>query len=123
MKALIGVKKLGLVIVQFNNNRLQNQAVLLFWSTEMARKSIGEKLKTSQKKEARREYAHKWADEWESRYLYLLKQLKWAIADDDQRRIERVFGDLRGLQEPKFFALHNVIDELIDPTRPLIDDK
>lgn len=88
----------------------------------MSIKSIGEKLKTSQKKEARREYAHKWADEWERRYLDLLKQLKWAITDDDQRRIERVFGDLRGLQEPKFFALHNAIDELIDPTRPLIED-
>lgn len=86
------------------------------------RKSIGEKLKTSQKKETRRKYAHEWADDWESRYLDLLKQLKWAISDRDQRRIEQTFGDLRGLNEPKFFALHNVIDELIDPTRPLIED-
>ncbi|WP_234395348.1 hypothetical protein [Neisseria weaveri] len=70
----------------------------------------------------RREYAHEWADEWERRYLDLLREIKQAIAHDDQRRIEQVFGDLRGLQEPKFFALHNVIDELIDPTRPLIED-
>lgn len=87
-----------------------------------SRTSITERLKKSQKKEMRREYAHEWADEWERRYLDLLKELKRAIEYDDQRRIERVFGDLRGLQEPKFFALHNVIDELIDPTRPLIED-
>ncbi len=84
--------------------------------------SITERLKKSQKKEMRREYAHEWADEWERRYLDLLREIKQAIAHDDQRRIEQVFGDLRGLQEPKFFALHNVIDELIDPTRPLIED-
>ena len=86
------------------------------------RKSIGEKLKNANRREPRRKYAHEWADNWESSYLDLLRELKQAIAHDDQRRIEQVFSNLRGLQEPKFRALHNVIDELVYPTRTLIED-
>lgn len=86
------------------------------------RTSITERLKKSQKLTTRKEYAHQWADKWEEDYLILLAKIKRAIhngaSDDD---LAELFADLRALQEPKFRALHNVIDELITPTRELID--
>lgn len=84
------------------------------------RTSITERLKKSQKREARREMAHDWADKWEQDYLSLLSQIKQAISADDEDELAFLFADLRALQQPKFDALHRVIDELITPTRELI---
>lgn len=84
------------------------------------RTSITERLKKSQKREARREMAHDWADKWEQDYLSLLSQIKQAISADDEDELAFLFADLRALQQPKFEALHRVIDELITPTRELI---
>lgn len=93
------------------------------------RTSITERLKKSQKLEARRDMAHKWVDKWEQDYLSLLSQIKHAINkghDDDLVDLDDdlvdLFADLRALQQPKFEALHRVIDELITPTRRLVND-
>ncbi|HFC7422662.1 TPA: hypothetical protein ACFOQZ_001266 [Neisseria meningitidis] len=72
--------------------------------------------------EARRVMAHEWADKWEQDYLSLLSQIKQAISKGHDDDLVDLFADLRGLQQPKFEALHRVIDELISPTRELIDD-
>lgn len=84
------------------------------------RTSITERLKKSQKRETRQEMAHDWADKWEQDYLRLLSQIKQAISADDEDELAFLFADLRALQQPKFEALHRVIDELITPTRELI---
>ncbi|WP_308184558.1 hypothetical protein [Neisseria polysaccharea] len=86
------------------------------------RTSITERLKKSRKRAARREMAHEWADKWEQDYLGLLSQIKRAVSVDDEDALAFLFADLRALQQPKFSALHRVIDELIAPTRELIDD-
>ncbi len=86
------------------------------------RTSIKERLKKSRNREARRDMAHEWADKWEQDYLSLLSQIKRAIATGDEDAMAFLFADLRALQQPKFEALHRVIDELITPTRELIDD-
>ena len=86
------------------------------------RTSITERLKKSQKREARREMAHEWADKWEQDYLSLLSQIKQAINKGHDDDLIDLFVYLRGVQQPKFEALHRVIDELITPTRELIDD-
>lgn len=64
--------------------------------------------------------AHDWAGKWEQDYLRLLSQIKQAISADDEDELAFLFADLRALQQPKFEALHRVIDELITPTRELI---
>lgn len=66
--------------------------------------------------------AHEWAHKWEQDYLYLLSQIKRAIGANNEDELTFVFADLKALQKPKFDALHRVIDELIDPTRELVDD-
>nr|DAP88308.1 MAG TPA: hypothetical protein [Caudoviricetes sp.] len=86
------------------------------------RTSITERLKKSQKRESRREMAHEWAHKWEQDYLSLLSQIKRVIGTNDEDELAFLFADLRALQQPKFEALHRVIDELITPTRELIDD-
>lgn len=86
------------------------------------RTSITERLKKSQKREMRRDMAHEWVDKWEQDYLSLLSQIKHAISKGNGNDLIDLFADLRGLQQPKFEALHRVIDELITPTRSLIDD-
>lgn len=86
------------------------------------RTSITERLKKNQKQESRREMAHEWVSKWEQDYLSLLSQIKRAIGKDDEDELAFLFADLRALQQPKFEALHRVIDELITPTRELIDD-
>lgn len=86
------------------------------------RTSISERLKKSQKKDSRRQMAHEWVDKWEQDYLYLLSQIKQAVSKGYDDDLVDLFADLRGLQQPKFEALHRVIDELITPTRSLIDD-
>ena len=86
------------------------------------RTSITERLKKNQKREARRQMAHEWVDKWEQDYLTLLSQIKQAISKGYHDDLVDLFADLRGLQQPKFEALHRVIDELITPTRDLIDD-
>lgn len=86
------------------------------------RTSIKERLKKNRKRESRREMAHEWADKWEQDYLSLLSQIKRAIAQNDEDELAFLFADLRALQQPKFSALHRVIDELITPTRELVDD-
>lgn len=86
------------------------------------RTSITERLKKNQKQESRREMAHEWVSKWEQDYLSLLSQIKRAISKDDEDELAFLFADLRALQQPKFEALHRVIDELITPTRELIDD-
>ena len=95
-----------------------------FFGVNMAknRTSITEQLKKSQKREARREMVHEWADKWEQDYLSLLSQIKQAISKGYDDDLIDLFADLRALQQPKFEALHRVIDELITPTRELIDD-
>ena len=85
------------------------------------RTSITERLKKSQRRESRREMAHEWASKWEQDYLSLLSQIKQAISKGHDDDLIDLFADLRALQQPKFDALHRVIDELIDPTRELID--
>nr|DAJ67499.1 MAG TPA: hypothetical protein [Caudoviricetes sp.]DAP70530.1 MAG TPA: hypothetical protein [Caudoviricetes sp.] len=85
------------------------------------RTSITERLKKSQKREMRRNMAHEWADKWEQDYLSLLSQIKQAIGKNEEDELAFLFADLRALQQPKFEALHRVIDELITPTRELID--
>lgn len=89
---------------------------------EKNRTSITERLKKSQKLEARRDMAHEWADKWEQDYLSLLSQIKHAISKGHDDELIDIFADLRALQQPKFEALHRVIDELITPKRELIDD-
>jgi hypothetical protein len=84
------------------------------------RTSITERLKKNQKREMRRNMAHEWADKWEQDYLSLLSQIKQAIGKNEEDELAFLFADLRALQQPKFDALHRVIDELIDPTRELI---
>ena len=79
------------------------------------RTSITERLKK------RRNFAHEWADRWEDEYVTLIERLKRAVAAQDDERIAELFGDLGGLNRPKFTALHNVIDELDSPTRELED--
>jgi hypothetical protein len=86
------------------------------------RTSITERLKKSQKLEARRDMAHEWVDKWEQDYLSLLSQIKHAISKGHDDDLIDLFADLRGLQQPKFEALHRVIDELITPTRRLVND-
>nr|DAS18275.1 MAG TPA: hypothetical protein [Caudoviricetes sp.]DAX53550.1 MAG TPA: hypothetical protein [Caudoviricetes sp.] len=86
------------------------------------RTSITERLKKSQKRESRREMAHDWADKWEQDYLNLLSQIKQAISKGHDDELIDIFADFRALQQPKFEALHRVFDELITPTRELIDD-
>ena len=84
------------------------------------RTSITERLKKNQKRESRREMAHEWASKWERDYLSLLSQIKQAINKGHDDDLIDLFADLRALQQPKFDALHRVIDELITPTRELI---
>lgn len=86
------------------------------------RTSITERLKKSQKREVRREMAHEWTDKWEQDYLSLLSQIKQAISKGYDDELIDLFADLRALQQHKFEALHRVLDELITPTRELIDD-
>lgn len=82
------------------------------------RTSITERLRKSKNRQTRLDFAHDWADKWEQDYLDLIEQLKRAKSDDERIRL---FGDLGGLNRPKFNALHNVIDELDNPTRELED--
>lgn len=95
-----------------------------FSEADMAknRTSITERLKKSQKREVRREMAHEWTDKWEQDYLSLLSQIKQAISKGYDDELIDLFADLRALQQPKFEALHRILDELITPTRELIDD-
>lgn len=86
------------------------------------RTSITERLKKSQKREARRNMAHEWAEKWEQDYLSLLSQIKQGISKGYDDELIDLFADLRALQQHKFEALHRVLDELITPTRELIDD-
>ena len=96
----------------------------VFSEADMAknRTSITERLKKSQKREVRREMAHEWTDKWEQDYLSLLSQIKQAISKGYDDELIDLFADLRALQQPKFEALHRILDELITPTRELIDD-
>lgn len=89
---------------------------------EKNRTSITERLKKSQKREARRNMAHEWAEKWEQDYLSQLSQIKQSISKGYDDELIDLFADLRALQQPKFEALHRVLDELITPTRELIDD-
>ena len=103
-------------------SRLIYQAAFVFGDImAKGRTSITERLKKSQKREARREMAHDWADKWEQDYLSLLSQIKQAISKGHDDDLIDLFADLRALQQPKFEALHRMIDELITPTRELID--
>ena len=86
------------------------------------RTSITERLKKSRNNQARRDYAHDWAEEWERRYVHLLLEIQRQATEGNEDKMIALFGDLRGLMQPKFSALHNVIDELIYPTRELQDD-
>ena len=85
------------------------------------RTSITERLKKSRNRQTRLGFAHGWADKWEQDYITLIERLKRAVAAQDEERIAELFGDLGGLNRPKFTALHNVIDELDTPTRELED--
>ena len=85
------------------------------------RTSITERLKKSRNRQTRLKFAHEWADQWEDEYVTLIERLKRAVAAQDEERIAELFGDLGGLNRPKFTALHNVIDELDSPTRELED--
>lgn len=85
------------------------------------RTSITERLKKSQKRETRREMAHDWAHDWEQRYIGILNKLKLAIDTNNVDDVRIIFAELKNLQETKYDALHNVMDELIHPTRDLID--
>ena len=82
------------------------------------RTSITERLRKSKNRQTRLDFAHDWADKWEQDYLDLIEQLKRAKSDDERIRL---FGDLGGLNRPKFAALHRGIDELDTPTRELED--
>lgn len=105
-----------------DKSRLIYQAAFVLLGADMAknRTSITERLKKRQKRESRREMAHDWADKWEQDYLSLLSQIKQAISKGHDDELIDLFADLRALQQPKFEALHRVIDELITPTRELI---
>lgn len=85
------------------------------------RTSITERLKKSRNRQTRLDFAHEWADKWEQDYITLIERLKRAVAAQDEERIAELFGDLGGLNRPKFAALHRVIDELDTPTRELED--
>lgn len=85
------------------------------------RTSITERLKKSRNRQIRLTFAHEWAKRWEEEYIILIERLKRAVAEQDDERIVSLFGDLGGLNRPKFTALHNVIDELDTPTRELED--
>lgn len=86
------------------------------------RTSITERLKKSRNPVFRRQQAHEWADKWEDEYLYLLGKIKDAANNGDTDDLAEIFADLRALQQPKFVALHNIIDELISPTREQMED-
>ncbi len=88
----------------------------------MRRRSITEQLKRTRSLEERLELCHKWAHGWENDYIALSKELKRAIASGDHIALVNALGDLRGLTEPKFRALHNVFNELVSPSRELGDD-
>lgn len=104
-------------------SRLIYQAAFVFGGImAKGRTSITERLKKSQKRETRRDMEHDWADKWEQDYLSLLSQIKQAISKGHDDELIDLFAGLRALQQPKFEALHRVIDELITPTRELIDD-
>lgn len=83
------------------------------------RTSITERLKKSRNRQTRLNFAHEWADRWEEEYITLIERLKRAVAAQDDERIAGLFGDLGGLNRPKFAALHNVINELDTPTSEL----
>ena len=85
------------------------------------RTSITERRQKSRNRQTRLKFAHEWADQWEDEYVTLIERLKRAVAAQDEERITELFGDLGGLNRPKFTALHNVIDELDSPTRDLED--
>lgn len=85
------------------------------------RTSITERLKKSRNRQTRLNFAHEWAKQWEDEYVNLIERLKRAVAEQDDESIVACFGDLGGLNRPKFTALHNVIDELDTPTRELED--
>ena len=108
-----------------DKGRLIYQAAFLFYRNDKmakGRTSITERLKKSQKREARRNMAHEWAEKWEQDYLSLLSQIKQGISKGYDDELIDLFADLRALQQHKFEALHRVLDELITPTRELIDD-
>ena len=85
------------------------------------RNSITERRKKIRNRQTRLKFAHEWANQWEDEYVTLIERLKRAVAAQDEERITELFGDLGGLNRPKFTALHNVIDELDSPTRELED--
>ena len=125
LKVTLVIQPIGLRVETDVNykSRLIYQAAFVFGGImAKGRTSITERLKKSQKRETRRDMAHDWADKWEQDYLSLLSQIKQAISKGHDDDLIDLFADLRALQQPKFEALHRVIDELITPTRELIDD-
>ena len=49
-------------------------------------------------------------------------KIKAAANNGDVDALSGLFAELRALQQPKFVALHNVINELISPTREKMED-
>ena len=90
-----------------DKGRLIYQAAFVFWGA-LCQKA-GQVLLRGSKKAKNERHAKKW-----------LSQIKQAISADDEDELAFLFADLRALQQPKFEALHRVIDELITPTRELI---
>ena len=112
-------------ILTYTKGSLIFQTAFLFPMTKRfkmakGRTSITERLRKSQKKQKRIDFAHEWADDWEQSHINLISQLKKAISSADDDLIIKTLGDLHGLHKPKFNALHNVINELCNPTRELI---
>ncbi len=87
------------------------------------RTSITERLKKSRNRQTRLDFAHEWADEWESKHVKIIDEIKDRVNSqiEDDPKLRNLFGDLHGLHKPKFDALHNIINELDTPTRELIE--
>lgn len=78
-------------------------------------------LKKSQNRQTRLKKAHEWADEWQARHDELIEQLADAYNQKKHYRVQKIINKLMELNHNKVNALHNVINELDKPTRPLID--
>lgn len=89
------------------------------------RKSISERLRrvSASKPELRAQILHEWADQWLSDHIALIDWLKNSIDHDDWVGIPRSLGQLRELTEMKHSALHNIIDELIYPSKVSLHPK
>ncbi|WP_025289926.1 hypothetical protein [Bibersteinia trehalosi] len=80
-------------------------------------KSITWRLRKCSTPARRAEILHEWLNNWRNEHIELVDWLKDGIDCNDMEAIIRSLGQLRRLTEMKHVGLHNIIDELIYPTK------